>query len=88
MPDEAKLEAMDQSGYRIVKNCSNCDYYGRCARETGWGTCSLGRMYIHGKHQGVRYTPSHSSMVCKDHRWSREAKHDLGEYFDEPWRKL
>lgn len=70
MPDENKLAALDDLGFRLARVCGNCRHW--TAPPVGWGHCALAR-HTHNKHVGERRAGTPEIGTCDHHALNQRA---------------
>ena len=73
--DAAKLETLQQLGYRVLSTCGRCKFATFKGYE--WGTCSK-HTYEHKKHTGpARQLSIHRSGCCDPEHFEPKETEDL-----------
>lgn len=74
MPDENKMDALYDLGFRVVPTCSTCTHFTRGAR-AGWGHCSA-ITHQHAKHGKRLQTGVPINGWCPSYTLSEEELQD------------
>lgn len=79
MPDEQKIGALHDAGFRVVPTCATCEHFTRGSR-AGWGHCAA-ISHDHGKHGARSSTGVPVNGWCPKYSVSeKELTDHVGDY--------